>query len=66
RSLNSPALMVLRLKAWESKSPPGLQNRMYPSGSFSNASLVLQAARFFVGISWSGDRSITINYQVGA
>lgn len=25
RSLNSPALMVLRLKAWESKSPPGLQ-----------------------------------------
>lgn len=24
RSLKSPALMVLRLKAWESKSPPGL------------------------------------------
>ena len=23
RSLSPPALMVLRLKAWESKSPPG-------------------------------------------
>ncbi len=27
RSLKSPALMVLRLKAWESKSPPGLPKR---------------------------------------
>lgn len=27
RSLKSPALMVLRLKAWESKSSPGLPKR---------------------------------------
>ena len=45
RSLKSPALMVLRLKAWESKSPPGLQSRFDPSSIFSTA---LLSAVFFV------------------
>ena len=45
RSLKSPALMVLRLKAWESKSPPGLPRRMDPSLSIFY--LTRASARFF-------------------
>ena len=40
RPLNSPALMVLSLKAWKSRSLPGLPRTEYPLHDFASPHII--------------------------
>ena len=60
RSLKSPAPMVLRLKAWESRSPPGLPSRQKPVFTHFNTP-PFGAAFFCAFSSWA---SLTVNCRV--